>query len=142
MTNSVDFDIECPDCHKVHSVHVTVKVRDPSATCYKEPKFKYVIVKTTDRMVEECGSLYEAARGSWYNVSLDTVKDYKYVFAVIGGIVQEVFVAESWKPSGEHRVQFTGKPAPSNISTGIKGRRIPDEYRKPGLCAPILLSKN
>lgn len=142
MTNSVDFDIECPDCHKVHSVHVSVKVRDPSATCYKEPKFKYVIVKTHDNMVDECGSLYEAARGWWSNVSLDTVKDYKYVFAVIGGVVQEVFIADSWKQSDEGRLQFTGKPAPSNISTGIKGRRIPAEYRKPGLQAPILLSKN
>lgn len=122
-------------------MHVTVKVKDPSATCYKEPKYKYVIVKTHDSMVEERGSLYEAARWAW-TISLDTVKDYKYVLAVIGDIVQEVFVVDSWQSIGDGRVLFTGNPAPANISTGIKGRRIPEIYRKRGLQCPILLSKN
>jgi hypothetical protein len=114
---------------------------------FEEPKdFKYMIIKTkawkNDGWASEMGNpIYEATRMSWV-VSLDSVKDYKYVLSVYDSVVVEVFEIEKWHElKDSNRKYFTGKLAPKDIRSIFKDKRIPDRFTKKGQSNPVLYSR-
>ncbi len=98
---------------------------------------KLLYIKTRASTVADRG-LYEAVRASW-NVSKQRVKKAHYVIAVVDQICRGVFVAEKWEFTPDRkRYQFHGREAPNEILEHYRGKRIPPEYRKRGMAAPVL----
>ena len=115
-----------------------------TANEYTEPSFHYIIIKIKESTVLSRGSIYEAVRYAWL-ATLDKVRCYKYVFAVINGVVKGVFVANTWQYDTHgrpNRVEFIGEDAPKDLSAQFLNKSIPAKYRKPGMASPILFSKN
>lgn len=115
---------------------------NPNSNEYAEPDFDYVIIKTTDSWVNNCGgNLYEATRYAW-NAKLETIQKYRYVFSVINKIIRAVYVVDKWQKvtSGKlvGRVEFFGHEAAIEISNQFVGKTIPWYYRKPGQASPVL----
>ncbi len=91
-------------------------------------------------------SLYEATRYAW-KVSKSKAKKAEVVLATVRGLIVGAFVAHDWLeataanfPGHEDapgRLGFVGKEAPVEISNLYVGKRVPDEYRKPGAANPI-----
>lgn len=104
---------------------------------YVEPAEKYIIIKTTPDAINANGSLYEATRKAW-RASRDKAEKYKYVLAVVYGIVREVYEAENWFQMGD-RIAFRGEPTTALAS--LKGKRIPAKYRTKGNANPFLYKK-
>lgn len=88
--------------------------------------------------------LYSQVRYAW-RINPEKAKDYPYVMAVQGGIIQEVYKVDEekgWQPatpenfpeiaraSQEHsnRYGFTGTPA-RDIRMEYVGKKVPDEHR-------------
>ena len=84
-----------------------------------------------------------------WRVKFDTVNRYKYVLAVIGGIVKEVYEvkywqdAERWPNDGnvDGRLEFIGQVATGDVRNLFIGKTIPAKYRKPGMASPVIYSK-
>lgn len=103
------------------------------------------IIITVNRSATE-SSPYEATRYAW-KISLKKAKRADIVIAVRHGLIIAVFVAEEWLPatsenfpereSVPNRYGFVGKDAPHSIWKMYVGKRLPDEYRKPGAANPI-----
>ena len=114
---------------------------------YEEPQdIDYIIIKTSQERVDFCnGSIYEATRYAW-NVKVEHVRQYKYVFGVIKGIVRGVYCVNEWRlvTEGESvgRYEFFGYDAPDEIASRFLGKRIPAQYSKRGLASPVLFKKN
>jgi uncharacterized protein len=91
-------------------------------------------------------SLYEATRYAW-KVSPVKAKKADVVLATLQGLIIGAFVAEDWLPATpEHfsdreeapgRWGFVGHDAPDELLRRYVGKRVPDEYRKPGAANPI-----
>ena len=86
------------------------------------------MIKTSHERVQKCnGSLYEATRYAWR--AGERITQYNYVLSVIGGIVQEVYVADKWNivQNGElvGRYEFHGKEATLNEARALIGKKIP-----------------
>jgi uncharacterized protein len=91
-------------------------------------------------------SLYEATRFAW-KVSLRKAGQAEVILATLQGLIVGAFVAEEWLPATSANFQgreevpgrfgFFGKPAPSRLRAQYVGKRVPDEYRKPGSANPI-----
>ncbi len=91
-------------------------------------------------------SLYEATRYAW-RISKSRANQAEVVLATVHGVIRGAFVAEHWLPADrEHfpdrapvpgRLGFVGREAPSEITRRYVGKRVPDEYRKPGAANPI-----
>jgi uncharacterized protein len=104
------------------------------------------ILIIVNRSATEGKSLYDATRYSW-KIQPTKAKKAKYVMAVIQGIIRDVFIAEAWLPATtenfpgfvtvEERFGFHGKDAPESVKARYVGKRVPDEYRKPGAANPI-----
>lgn len=113
---------------------------------YTEPEENYVIIKTTPAVIENiAGSyenqLYEATRQAW-RASLDRARKYKYVLAVVQGIVKQVYEADRWyQVNGTNRIAFEGKPTGNAEMAKLKGKMIPDYYRQKGSASPFLYKK-
>ena len=117
---------------------------ESDGTVYAEPSFDYVMIKTSHERVQKCnGSLYEATRYAWR--AGERITQYNYVISVIGGVVQEVYVADRWNivHNGElvGRYEFHGKVATLNEARALIGKKIPFEYRKPGSANPVMFKK-
>lgn len=116
------------------------------ADYYEEPQdIDYIIIKTSQERVDFCnGSIYEATRYAW-NVKLEHVRQYQYVFGVIKGIVRGVYCVNEWRlvTEGESagRYEFFGYDAPNEIANRFLGKRIPPQYSKRGLASPVLFKK-
>ncbi len=109
---------------------------------YDEPNEDYVIIKIKPIMISlRGGSLYEAVRWSW-KANLDKAKNYRYVLAVVNGIVREIYEVTQWqyRNDGSGRIEFTGNVADGPISN-IKGNRIPQKYRTRGAANPFIYKK-
>ena len=109
---------------------------------YSEPKDDYIIIKTSLNAINNNGSLYDATRICWC-ASLGKAQNYKYVFAVINGVVQEVYKVNSWDPypyNNSNRIAFDGKPATDHMAA-FKKQLIPEKYRKKGVANPFLYKK-
>ena len=113
---------------------------------YEEPQdIDYIIIKTSQKRVDFCnGSIYEATRYAW-NVKVEHVQQYKYVFGVINGIVRGVYCVDEWRlvTTGDSvgRYEFYGYDAPKEIANRFLGKRIPPQYSKRGLASPVLYKK-
>lgn len=105
---------------------------------YTEPLEDYVIVKT-DPAVVRATSLYDAAKEAWA-ANLRHAKKYKYVLAVVDGIVREVYKVTEWYQHSPGRIAFNGHPTTDPISS-VKNHRIPPIYRQKGMAAPFLYKK-
>lgn len=110
---------------------------------YEEPEgIDYVIIKTSNNAIQINGSLYEATRRAW-RAKLDRARNIKFALSVIGGIVREVYEVDQWyqSPESENRIEFNGKPACDEIANQLRGKMIPDYYRKQGMSSPFLYKK-
>ncbi|MBQ8321440.1 MAG: hypothetical protein IJX92_03650 [Clostridia bacterium] len=118
---------------------------DPDdSSVYAEPSFNYVMIKTSHERIQKCnGSLYEATRYAWR--AGERITQYNYVISVIGGVVQEVYVADKWNivQSGElvGRYEFHGRTATNAEARALIGKTIPFKYRKPGSANPVMFKK-
>ena len=108
---------------------------------YDEPSEDYIIIKTTNGAIDENGSLYEATRQAW-KASLDNARPYKYVLSVVYGIVREVYEVSKWyRCQDSNRIAFEGEPTKHAELQGLKGKRIPEQYRQKGSSNPFLYKK-
>lgn len=91
-------------------------------------------------------SLYEATRYAW-KVSLKNAKRAEVVLSVLHGLIVGAFIPEAWLPATSEnfpgkepvsgRFGFVGDEAPPEVWRLYVGKRVPDEYRKPGSANPI-----
>jgi hypothetical protein len=91
-------------------------------------------------------SLYEATRYAW-KVSLPKAKHAEVILPTRQGLIVGAFVASQWfeatsenfpgRESAPGRFGFVGTEAPDAIKSLYVGKRVPDEYRKPGSANPI-----
>ncbi len=91
-------------------------------------------------------SLYEATRYAW-KVNPSKARRAEVILATMQGLIVGAFIASDWLeatganfPSREDspgRYAFIGEEAPSQIRDLYVGKRVPDEYRKPGAANPI-----
>ncbi len=115
--------------------------RELSYEEYEEPEFKYIIIKINERVLQERDNdIYETVRSAW-KVNLKKVKDYKYCFAVLNGVVRNVYTIEEWNPDHrgrDGRYEFIGKEASDEIRKQFVNKRLPENYRKKGMASPVL----
>lgn len=91
-------------------------------------------------------SLYEATRYAW-KISRSKAQQADVILATLQGLIVGAFVADDWLaatsanfPGREDvpgRLGFVGREAPAEIRRLYVGKRVPDEYRKPGAANPI-----
>lgn len=103
---------------------------------YSEPTEKYIIIKTTPAAINANGGLYNAIRKAW-RANLSKAKKYKYVLAVVYGIVREIYEVKEWYPYTKDRIAFEGMPTTGSLSS-LKNKRIPVKYRAKGVANPFL----
>lgn len=91
-------------------------------------------------------SLYEATRYAW-KVSLAKAKRAEVILPTLQGLIVGAFIASQWlEASADNfpgrepvpgRFGFVGTEAPDAIGALYIGKRVPEEYRKPGAANPI-----
>jgi hypothetical protein len=91
-------------------------------------------------------SLYEATRYAW-KLSITKAKRAEVILPTRQGLIVGAFVASQWlEATAENfpdrepipgRFSFVGTEAPDSIGRLYIGKRVPDEYRKPGSANPI-----
>jgi uncharacterized protein len=91
-------------------------------------------------------SLYEATRYAW-KLQLAKARRAEVILATRQGLIVGAFVATDWReatdgnfPGHESvpgRYGFIGGEAPAGLWKQYVGKRVPDEYRKPGAANPI-----
>lgn len=94
-------------------------------------------------------SLYEATRYSW-KINKSAAENAEFVLATRQGEIVGAFIAHRWLeataanfPGREPvpgRFGFEGTDAPDDIKKLYVGKRVPDDYRKPGAANPIKYS--
>ena len=118
--------------------------RELSYEEYKEPEFKYLIIKINERVLQERNNdIYETTRSAW-KVNLSKIKDYKYCLSVLNSVVKDVYEIEGWQEDHRARTgryEFYGKQAPEEIRKMFVNKRLPEKYRKKGMASPVLYSK-
>ena len=139
LTNIVG-GIGSSDCGTMHAMEII------SRYCAEPAVFHHkALLISINRSAAET-SLYEATRYAW-KVSKSKAKKAEVVLATVRGLIVGAFVAHDWLeataanfPGHEDapgRLGFVGKDAPVEISNLYVGKRVPDEYRKPGAANPI-----
>lgn len=91
-------------------------------------------------------SLYEATRYAW-KVSLRKAKEAEVILATMQGLIVGAFIPQDWLDATSEnfpghepspgRFGFIGSEAPAQTRHLYVGKRVPDEYRKPGAANPI-----
>jgi len=91
-------------------------------------------------------SIYEAARCAW-KLNKARAEQAELVLATLHGEIIGVFVPERWlevtradfpeRGDEPGRIGFVGHEAPPAIRRLYEGKRVPDEYRKPGAANPV-----
>ncbi len=99
-----------------------------------------LILISIGQLGEKLG-VYEAVRGLW-KMNMERAKHYNLVLAHIRGVVRGAFRPSAWLWGAEEefrylgyfpdRVGFRGPPAESEVCDRYVGKRVPQEYRKPG----------
>jgi hypothetical protein len=90
--------------------------------------------------------LYEATRYAW-KISLSKARHADVILATRQGLIVGAFVASQWlEATAENfpgrepmpgRFGFIGTDAPDAMKGLYVGKRVPDEYRKPGSANPV-----
>ncbi len=89
-------------------------------------------------------SLYDATRCAW-KVKKSKAEQAEYVLAVQRGLIVGAFIPHEWVEADginlpenlPGRFGFNGEEAPDEIKKLYVGKKVPDEYRKPGAANPI-----
>lgn len=91
-------------------------------------------------------SLYEATRFAW-KLNPSKASQADVVLSTLQGLIVGAFVVDEWLPalteyfpdreSEESRYGFIGVEAPDELKQRYVGKRVPDEYRRPGAANPI-----
>jgi uncharacterized protein len=91
-------------------------------------------------------SLYEATRYAW-KINPKKARQADVALATLQGLIIGAFIAEDWLPAtSEHfpdreevpgRWGFVGREAPDELRQRYVGKRVPEQYRKPGAANPI-----
>jgi uncharacterized protein len=91
-------------------------------------------------------SLYEATRYAW-KISRTKAMQADVILATVQGLIRGAFVVDDWLPATSEnfpgriaapgRLGFVGSEAPPALRDQYVGKRVPDEYRKPGAANPI-----
>nr|WP_255596715.1 hypothetical protein [Cognatishimia sp. MH4019] len=117
-------------------------------------KFEAQEAVITDKVIEILvnrsaldGSVYDSARFAW-KLSQARAEKAEYVFAVLNGLILEIFLIDEWKsatranfPEFSHateqsdRFGFIGRPAPKEIESKYRRKRVPPRPR--GAANPI-----
>ena len=115
--------------------------RELSYEEYVEADFKYIIIKISKSVLEEReNDMYETVR-KWWKVNIGRAQNCKYCFAVLNGVVRNVYVMNEWKAVKLYeqiRYEFIGEEAPEEIKKCFVNKRIPEKYRQKGMASPIL----
>ena len=108
---------------------------------YAEPDDDYIIIKTTiPTIMANNGDLYESVRKSW-KANLNKASQYKYVLAVVNGIVREVYEVNRWYLfNGGPRIAFDGQPT-NDLIQSLKDKRLPNTYMQKGAANPFMYKK-
>jgi uncharacterized protein len=90
--------------------------------------------------------LIEATCHAW-KISKTKAKQTEVILATLQGLIIGAFIAHDWldataenfpgREARPGRVGFVGEEAPDDIMKLYLGKRVPDEYRKPGSANPI-----
>jgi hypothetical protein len=90
--------------------------------------------------------LYEATRYAW-KISRTKAMQADVILATQRGMIVGAYVADDWLPATAEkfpghadapgRLAFIGEEAPADIQDLYVGKRVPDEYRKPGAANPV-----
>ncbi|MBP7049459.1 MAG: hypothetical protein KBE65_00425 [Phycisphaerae bacterium] len=114
--------------------------------CAEPAVFKHrVLLISVNRSAAET-SLYEATRYAW-KVSKSKVRQAEVILATLQGLIVGAFVANDWLEATAAnfpgrkdvfgRLGFIGCEASDEIKRLYVGKRVPDEFRKPGAANPI-----
>ncbi len=114
--------------------------------CAKPAVFKHkALLISVNRSAAET-SLYEATRYAW-KISRFKAKQAEVVLATLQGLIVGAFIADDWLEAtavnfpghkdAPGRLGFIGHEADEEIKGLYIGKRVPDEYRKPGAANPI-----
>lgn len=103
---------------------------------------KYMIIKIKEYSLSQRGyNIYETVRSAW-KLKVKQARKYKYVLAVIDGVVREVFEVYEWQLNEQRgRYEFTGKQAEAVVRNIFIDKKIPSKYRKKGQASPFLYCK-
>ena len=131
---------ETPEATDLKAEEILHNTQDSAE--YTEPKEDYIIIKTSQKAIEEKGNLYDATRGCW-KATLEKATQYKYVLAVVQGIVREVYDVSEWHTSAAEapRIEFTGKPTTNADMRQLVGKRLPATYTQKGAANPFMYKK-
>ena len=101
---------------------------------------------SVNRSATEASSLYEATRYAW-KLNKSKAKQAEVVLATRQGEIVGAFIARRWlEATAENfpgrdpvpgRFGFDGEEAPDAMKKLYVGKRVPDEYRRPGAANPI-----
>jgi hypothetical protein len=91
-------------------------------------------------------SLYEATRYAW-KISRSKAEQAEVILATVQGLIVGAFIADDWlaatstnfpgREAVPGRLGFKGREASIEMKRLYVGKRVPDEYRKPGAANPI-----
>ena len=112
-------------------------------TEYMEPDFDYMIIKINRQVLNNRnGDIYETVRSAW-KVSKEKREKYKYVLAVLDGVVVGVYEPSKWQSDSRGvagRYEFIGTEAPYKIKNIFIDKKLPSKYRRKGMASPVLYS--
>lgn len=114
--------------------------------CAEPAVFKHrALLISVNRSAAET-SLYEATRYAW-KISNSKAKQAEVILATLQGLIVGAFIADDWleataanfpgRKDVPGRLAFIGREANEEIKGLYVGKRVPDEYRKPGAANPI-----
>lgn len=117
-----------------------------SRYCAKPAVFQHkALLINVNRSATET-SLYEATRYAW-KINKSMAEQAEVILATRLGVIVGAFIAHRWleaktsnfpgRESAPGRFGFEGEEAPDDIKKLYVGKRVPDEYRKPGAANPI-----
>jgi hypothetical protein len=108
------------------------------------PGFKALLISVNRSAAET--SLYEATRYAW-KLNKSKAKQAQVILAVRQGLIVGAFIADLWLEATaanfpghqdvDGRIGFIGREASADIRESYVGKRVPDEYRKPGAANPV-----
>ena len=91
-------------------------------------------------------SLYDATRYAW-KISLAKARQAEVILPTRQGLIVGAFTASEWLPATAEnfpgrepvpgRFGFIGETAPATVLSLYVGKRVPDDYRKPGSANPV-----
>lgn len=117
----------------------------------EEAKIEHkILMITINKSVTE-KSIYNATRFAW-KLSKKKIKEVEFVFAVVQGMIVDVFIPEEWKialaenfpqintEDRAKRIGFIGRRAEQPILNKYLRKRVPSKYRKKGAANPVKYS--